>query len=99
MSIRLFELNTTQSESKKEYMSRVPYASVVGSLMYVMVCTRSYLAQKISGGSRYMGNPGKEHWQATKRIFVYLKGTTNIGLIYHGDTYYALAGFSYYDYA
>ena len=29
VSIHLFELNTTQSESKKEYMSHVPYASVM----------------------------------------------------------------------
>ena len=38
-SIRLFELNSTQSEAEKEYMARIPYASVVGSLMYAMVCT------------------------------------------------------------
>jgi len=29
-----------KSSEKKEYMARVPYASAVGSLMYVMVCTR-----------------------------------------------------------
>ena len=61
MSIRLFELNTTQLESKKEYMSRVSYTSDVGSLIYAMVCTRANLAQAISVMSRYMGNPGKEH--------------------------------------
>ena len=43
-SIHLSELNTTQSESKKKYMSSVPCGSVVGSLMYVMVCTRLDLA-------------------------------------------------------
>jgi len=57
-STRLSGLNTTQSESKKEYMSRVSYASVVGNLMYVMVCTRSNLEQAISVMSSYMGNPG-----------------------------------------
>ena len=36
--ILLLELNTIQSKLEKEYMSCVPYASVVGSLMYVMVC-------------------------------------------------------------
>ena len=57
MFIRLSELNTTQLEIEKEYMSCVPYASVIGSLMYVMVCTRSDLAQAIS----VVSNPGKEH--------------------------------------
>jgi len=28
------------NEAEKAYMSRVPYASAVGSLMYAMVCTR-----------------------------------------------------------
>ena len=55
------ELNTTQSESEKEYMSRVPYASVVESLMYTMVCTRLDLAQEVSVVNRYMSNPRKEH--------------------------------------
>jgi len=40
-------------------MSRVPYASAVGSLMYVMVCTRSDLAYAITTVSRFMSNPGK----------------------------------------
>ncbi|KAJ4705295.1 Retrovirus-related Pol polyprotein from transposon TNT 1-94 [Melia azedarach] len=34
-----------KSVEEKEYMSRVPYTSVVGSLMYAMVCTRPDLAQ------------------------------------------------------
>ena len=60
-SIRLIELNATQSESKREYMYRVPYATVVGSLMYAMVCIRSDMAQAVNGVSRYMGKIGKEH--------------------------------------
>ena len=31
-----------------ECMSHVTYASAVGSLMYTMVCTRSYLSQVVS---------------------------------------------------
>ena len=27
------------TNEEKEYMSRIPYANVVGTLMYVMVCT------------------------------------------------------------
>ncbi|XP_047328226.1 secreted RxLR effector protein 161-like [Impatiens glandulifera] len=74
-----------KSSQEKEYMSHVPYASAMGSLMYVMVCTRPDLAHAVSVVSRFMGDPGKEHWQAVKRIFCYLKGTSDIGLSYGGD--------------
>jgi len=46
-----------------------------------------------------MGNLEKEHWQVKKFIFKYLKGTTNIGLVHHGDTSYALPSNSNSDYA
>ncbi|CAL8116761.1 unnamed protein product [Prunus armeniaca] len=56
-------------------MEKVPYANVVGCLMYAMVCTRPDIAQAISVVSRYMGNPGKQHWDAVKWILRYLKGS------------------------
>lgn len=40
-------------------MSRLSYDSVVGSLMYVIVCTRPDLAHAISIVSRFMGQLGK----------------------------------------
>ncbi|KAJ4721450.1 Retrovirus-related Pol polyprotein from transposon TNT 1-94 [Melia azedarach] len=88
-----------KSVEEKEYMSRVPYASAVGSLMYAMVYSRPDLAQSLSVVSRFMGEPGKEHWQAVKRIFRYLKGTFDVGLIYGGDTHCLVTGFSDSDYA
>eukprot|EP00253_Pinus_taeda_P018465 PITA_18465 len=50
-------------------MSRVPYASAVGSLMCAMVCTRLDIAQAVGVLSRFMSKPGKEHWTAVKRVF------------------------------
>ncbi|KAJ4719824.1 Retrovirus-related Pol polyprotein from transposon TNT 1-94 [Melia azedarach] len=88
-----------KSVEEKEYMSRVPYTSAVGSLMYAMVCTKPDLAQSVSVVSRFMGEPSKEHWQAVKRIFRYLKGTFDVGLIYGGDTQCLVTGFSDSDYA
>ena len=38
-----FKLKTAMSPTtieKREYMSHVPYASIVGNLMYAIVCTR-----------------------------------------------------------
>ena len=43
-----------------------------------------------------MGKPGKENWHPVKQIFRCLKGTTDIGLIYQGDTSCALVGYSDY---
>jgi len=55
-----------QSDYDIEYMSRVPYSSAVGSLMYAMVCSRPDLSHALSVVSRYMANPGKEHWKAVQ---------------------------------
>ena len=71
-----------QTEEEVEHMSRVPYVSVVGSIMYAMVCTRPDISNAVSVVSRYMDNPGKAHWQAVKWILRYLRGTTDVGIIY-----------------
>ena len=63
-------------------MSKVPYASLVGCLMYAMVCTRPDLAQVVSVVSRYMANPGRQHWTAAKWILRYLKGTKRLGILF-----------------
>jgi len=68
-----------------DYMSKVPYASTVGSLMYEMVCTRPDIAHAMGFVSRYMNNLGKEHWMAVKWILRYLKGTTNQALCFGGS--------------
>ena len=68
-----------------ERMSKVPYANAVGSLMYLMVCTRPDIAYAISIVSRYLANPGKNHWEAVKWILKYLKGTADVGLVYGRD--------------
>jgi len=51
---------------EREYMTHVSYASVVGSLIYAMVCTRPDLSQAVSMVSRYMHDSGKDHWEAVK---------------------------------
>lgn len=71
-----FKLSTSQApivEQDKEYMKIVPYASAVDSLMYLIVCTRLDLSYSVSLVSRFMANPGEEHWRAVKWILRYLK--------------------------
>uniref|UniRef100_A0A2N9IZT5 Reverse transcriptase Ty1/copia-type domain-containing protein n=1 Tax=Fagus sylvatica TaxID=28930 RepID=A0A2N9IZT5_FAGSY len=82
-----FKLSTVLSpqfkeEKEKKHMSRVSYASAVGSMMYAMICTRLDISQAVSVFSSYMANLGKEHWQAVKWILRYLRGTADVGLVY-----------------
>jgi len=55
-----------KAQEEIAYMSKVPYASVVGILMYAMVCTRPDISHAMRVVSRYMNNPGKENWMAMK---------------------------------
>ncbi|GJZ22328.1 retrotransposon protein, putative, ty1-copia subclass [Tanacetum coccineum] len=84
-----------------ERMSKVPYANAVGSLMYLMVCTRPDIAYAVSVVSRYLANPGKNHWEAVKWILKYLRGTVNVGLVYgtHHGNHVDVTGFVDSDYA
>ena len=52
------------TDKEKEEMEKVPYASAVGSLMYAMVCTRPDIAHAVGVVSRFLSNPGKEHWSS-----------------------------------
>ncbi|XP_071933238.1 secreted RxLR effector protein 161-like [Coffea arabica] len=80
-------------------MAKVPYSNAVGSLMYVMVCTRPDLIHAVSIVSRFIINPRNGHWLTVKRIFRYLMGTSDVGLIYGGDTKCLITGYSDFDYA
>jgi hypothetical protein len=50
--------------------------------MFVMICTRPDIAQAVGATSRYMANPGREHWNTIKRILIYIKGTSDAALCY-----------------
>jgi len=71
---RLIVEQCPRTQEEIEDMACVPYASVVGSLMYVMVCTQIEISHVVGVLSRYMSIPGKEHWTVVKRVFKYLCG-------------------------
>ena len=78
--LRLSSAMCPQSDEEVDYMSKVPYSSVVGSLMYAMVCLHPDLAYVVSVISRYMEKPGKEHWKAVQWIMRYLRGSSSVCL-------------------
>lgn len=74
----------TSTEEKKE-MSNRPYREAVGSLMFTAIVSRPDIMYAVSQVSRFLNNPGSEHWSAVKRIFQYLQGTKDIGIKYQAD--------------
>ena len=69
-----------KTQEEEEYMSWVPYANAVSSLMYAMFYTRPDIAHAVGVLSRYMLKLGKEHWTVVKRVFRYLRGTTDYAI-------------------
>nr|GEV62252.1 retrotransposon protein, putative, Ty1-copia subclass [Tanacetum cinerariifolium] len=74
---------STPAELKR--MQNVPYASTVGSIMYVVRCTRSDVAFAQNVTSRFQQNPGDLHWITVKNIQKYLRNTKDMFLVYEGD--------------
>ena len=73
---RLSKDQSPQTYEDKDYVTKVPYASAIGSLMYAMVCTRPDIGHAVGVVSKYMSNP-RIHWEAAKWILRYLRGTIN----------------------
>lgn len=80
-----FKLSKSQAPKSKQEsleMDQIPYASVVGSIMYIMICTRPDLSHALSVTIRYMSDPGKDHWSALKWVLRYLKGSSSYGILF-----------------
>ncbi|WVZ00881.1 hypothetical protein V8G54_026950 [Vigna mungo] len=73
-----FKLSKSQcpkNEEEKEEMSKVPYSSVA-----------LYIGYAVGAVSRFLSNPGKEHWEAVKWILRYLRGSAKRSLCFgNGD--------------
>ena len=65
-------------------MSKIPYASAIGSIMYAMLCTRPDVSYDLSITSRYQSDPGESHWTAVKNILKYMRRSKDMFLVYGG---------------
>ena len=50
-----------KTPKEEDKMSKVPYASTIGSFMYAIICTRPDIAHVVGVVSRYMSHTGIEH--------------------------------------
>ena len=49
-------------------MKAIPYASVIDSIKYAMLCTRPIVYLTISLARGYNSDPAVDHWTAVKNI-------------------------------
>ncbi|XP_061706785.1 uncharacterized protein LOC133517468 [Cydia pomonella] len=63
---------------------RIPYQkyqNLIGSLMYLAVCTRPDITHAVSTLSQFNTFYREEHWIGAKRVLRYLKGTKSRGIV------------------
>lgn len=84
---------------QSEMMKSVPYANVVGSIIYMMIGTRPDIAYAVGMVSRFMGNTIREHWLAVKWLLKYLRGSSEKKLFLSGGAELKLVGYSDSDYS
>jgi hypothetical protein len=73
------------SDEDKDQSSGKPYRELVGSLMYIMVCTRPDISNAVGEVSRFCDGFGTTHWQAAIKILKYLKTTKSMSLTFDGN--------------
>ena len=81
---KLSKEHSPKTEEERDHMSKVPYALAIGSLMYVMVCTRPDIAHAVGVVRKFMSRPRKQHWEAIKWILRYLKDSLDTCLCFTG---------------
>lgn len=72
--------NMSKEESSTKICQKL-YRGITGSLIY-FIASRPYILFSIFISVRFQLDPRETHLTIIKRIFRYLKGTTNLGLLY-----------------
>ncbi|KAK4406455.1 Copia protein [Sesamum angolense] len=80
--IKLSMKQSPKTGEELKRMSDISYASALGSIQYVVECTRPTISHAFSVMSRYQKCALEAHWSAVKTILKYLKKTKDMFLIY-----------------
>ena len=77
-------IKLVKCEDGEEKVDQVMYQSCIGSLLYLSTETRPDITFAVSSVAKFCSDPTKCHWIGVKRILRYLKGTSDLGLLYEG---------------
>jgi hypothetical protein len=72
----------------------IPYRAAVGSLLWLVTCTRPDIAFAVGQVARYSHKPTVSHWKAVLQILKYLKGTQYDGIIFEYSDDIVITGYS-----
>ncbi len=76
------------------------YQRAIGCLTHAATISRPDLSTAVSILSKFMSNPGVEHWKGVKRVLRYVRRTLHYGLMYSADdTSTTLTGYTDADWA
>ncbi|OWZ14304.1 hypothetical protein PHMEG_00012238 [Phytophthora megakarya] len=78
-------MKLTKTQSEISMMQAKPYRALIGCLLYITTYTRPDVAYIVAQLSRFLENPGQQHWKAAIRVLRYLKGTRDLGIVYNGN--------------
>ena len=81
------------SITKAMRMRGVPYAKAIGSILWLAIISRPDVAYAVGVLVQFIQNPGNVHWEALKRIIVYLQSTKDVWLTFGGCSSTTVQGF------
>jgi hypothetical protein len=80
-----YDASMILKKNKRIMRDQLRYSQIIGSLMYLASAMRPDISFVVSKLSRFVSNPGDDHWRAFERVMRYLKGTSNYGIHYSGN--------------
>lgn len=69
---------------KEKPIAQKEYVQIIRCLTYLTNNTRPDIAYAIRRLSRYTSNPNEKHWTTITQVLKYLKGITDLRLLYYG---------------
>ena len=82
---QLSKQQAARTDEDVAYMRSMPYAQLVGALMYLAIATRPDIAHSVGLLARFSSDPGVAHWKALKHLCRYVQGTKDFKLCYSPD--------------
>jgi hypothetical protein len=86
-----YDPNVLLRKNRRIARDQLRYSQIIGSLMYLSSATRPDISFVVCKLSRFVSNPGDDHWSALERVTRYLKGTMSYDI--RADELYAMSGY------